>query len=122
MALLNKLFSIYMQALKNKNYDMILTGVYSGLSPDLSQYFDENNIANFNNEEMKSLINDVKNIQDEKVLKEKYSRIIEIYEQEMPYVFLYYSKNTLVYSPNLVGELNPNRYNVYEGIGTWYRQ
>ena len=71
---------------------------------------------------MKSLINDVKNIQDEKVLKEKYSRIVEIYEEEMPYVFLYYSKNTLVYSPNLVGELNPNRYNVYEGIGTWYRQ
>ena len=114
--------SQYQNYLKNKNYDMILTGVYSGLSPDLSQYFDENNIANFNNEEMKSLINDVKNVQDEKMLKEKYNRIIEIYEQEMPYVFLYYSKNTLVYSPNLVGELNPNRYNVYEGIGTWYRQ
>ena len=114
--------SQYQNYLKNKNYDMILTGVYSGLSPDLSQYFGENNIASFSNEEMKSLINDVKNVQDEKMLKEKYNRIIEIYEQEMPYVFLYYSKNTLVYSPNLVGELNPNRYNVYEGIGTWYRQ
>lgn len=114
--------SQYQNYLQNKNYDMILTGVYSGLSPDLSPYFGENNIANFNNKEVRSLINDVKNIQDEKVLKEKYSRIVEIYEEEMPYVFLYYSKNTLVYRPNLVGELNPNRYNVYEGIGTWYRQ
>lgn len=114
--------SQYQNYLQNKNYDMILTGVYSGLSPDLSTYFGENNIANFKKEEMLSLINDVKNIQDEKILKEKYSRMIEIYEEEMPYVFLYYSKNTLVYSPNLVGELNPNRYNVYEGIGTWYRQ
>lgn len=114
--------SQYQNYLQNKNYDMILTGVYSGLSPDLSPYFGGNNIANFSNEEIKNLINDVKNIQDEKVLKEKYSRIVEIYEEEMPYVFLYHSKNTLVYSPNLVGELNPNRYNVYEGIGTWYRQ
>lgn len=114
--------SQYQNYLQNKNYDMILTGVYSGITPDLSPYFGENNIANFSNEEMRSLINDVKNIQDEKILKEKYSRIVEIYEEEMPYVFLYYSKNTLVYSPNLVGELNPNSYNVYEGIGTWYRQ
>lgn len=114
--------SQYQNYLQNKNYDMILTGVYSGISPDLSPYFGENNIANFSNEEMRSLINDVKNIQDEKVLKEKYSKIVEIYEEQMPYVFLYYSKNTLVYSPNLVGELNPNSYNVYEGIGTWYRQ
>lgn len=114
--------SQYQNYLQNKNYDMILTGVYSGISPDLSPYFGENNIANFSNEEMRSLINEVKNIQDEKILKEKYSRIVEIYEEEMPYVFLYYSKNTLVYSPNLVGELNPNSYNVYEGIETWYRQ
>lgn len=112
----------YQKYLQNKNYHMILTGVKSGFSPDLSYYFASGNIANFQNEEMESILNEVKNIQDEKVLKEKYNRMIEIYQEQMPYVFLYYNKNTLVYSPNLVGEFNPNSYNIYEGIGSWYRQ
>ena len=114
--------SQYQSYLQNKNYDMILTGVYSGFSPDVSHYFAQNNLTNFQNEEMSHLLEEVKNIQDEKVLKEKYKRIVEIYEEQMPYVFLYYSKSILVCSPNLVGEINPNSYNIYQGIGSWYRQ
>lgn len=112
----------YQTYLENRNYDMILTGVNSGFSPDLSYYFGLNNIANFQNDEMNQLLNEIKNVQDEKVLKEKYNRIIEIYEEQMPYVFLYYSKNTLVYSTKLMGEFRPNSYNIYESIGSWYRQ
>ena len=112
----------YQSYLQNKNYDMMLTGVNRGVSPDLSSYFGQNNLSNFANEEMINLLNEVKNIREETVLKEKYNRIIEIYEEQMPYVFLYNNKQTLVYSPNLIGEINPNRYNVYEGIETWYRQ
>lgn len=112
----------YQNYLQNKNYDIILTGMNSGFSPDLSYYFKQGNIANFKNDEMNQLLNEVKNIQDEKILKEKYNRIIEIYEEQMPYVFLYYSKNTLVYSTKLMGEFRPNCYNIYEGIGSWYRQ
>jgi ABC-type transport system substrate-binding protein len=114
--------SQYQNYLKNKNYDMILTGIYDGLSPDLSYYFGEGNLANYNNDEITTLLEEIKNIQDEKVLKEKYNRIIEICQEQMPYVFLYYSKNTLVYSQNLYGEFNTSSYNVYDGIGTWYRQ
>lgn len=112
----------YQSYLQNKNYDMMLTGVNRGVSPDLSSYFGQNNLSNFANEEMINLLNEVKNIREETVLKEKYNRIIEIYEEQMPYVFLYNNKQTLVYSPNLIGDINPNRYNVYEGIETWYRQ
>lgn len=114
--------SQYQAYLQNKNYDMILTGVYTGLSPDISSYFGVNNLSNFQNEEMQNLLNEIKNIKDEKLLKEKYKRIIEIYEEQMPVVFLYYSKNTFVYSQKLVGEFNPNSYNIYENIGSWYRQ
>lgn len=114
--------SQYQNYLQNKNYDMILTGVYTGFSPDVSEYFAEGNLANFNHDEVKQILNEVKNIQDEKLLKEKYERIIQIYEEQIPYVFLYQSKSALVYSPKLVGDINPNRYNMYETIGSWYRQ
>lgn len=112
----------YWKYIENKNYDMLLTGMNVGYSPDLSSYFGENNLANFNQEEMKQIINEVKNIQDEKVLKEKYQRMVEIYEEQMPYVFLSFNKNHFVYHQKLVGEMNPNRYNSYQGISSWYRQ
>ncbi len=112
----------YQSYLQNKNYDMILTGVNRGIAPDLSTYFGQNNIANFVNEEMINLLKEVKDIREETILKEKYTRMIEIYQEQMPYIFLYHNKQTLVYSPNVIGDVNPNRYNVYEGIETWYRQ
>lgn len=112
----------YQNYLQNKNYDMILTGVYTGFSPDVSTYFGEGNLANFNNEEIRTILNDVNNIQDEKLLKEKYARIIKIYDEQIPYVFLYQSQNTFAYSPKLLGDIQPNRYNLYEQIGSWYRQ
>ncbi len=112
----------YQSYLQNKNYDMMLTGVNRGIAPDLSSYFSQNNIANFVNEEMLNLLDEVKNIRDEAVLKEKYNRMIEIYQEQIPYIFLYNNKQTLVCSPNVIGEINPNRYNVYEGIENWYRQ
>lgn len=112
----------YQSYLQHKNYDMILTGVNRGIAPDLSKYFSENNLANFTNEEMHSLLNEVKNIRDEAILKEKYNRMIQIYQEQIPYVFLYHNKQTLVYNQNVIGEMDPNRYNVYEGIETWYRQ
>lgn len=112
----------YQRYLENKNYDMILTGVYSSYSPDLSTYFGENNIANFNNENAIKLIREINNITDEKVLKEKYNALIDIYKEEMPYVYLYYNRNSLIYSPKLMGDIKPNSYNLFFGIGSWYRQ
>ncbi len=112
----------YQKYLENKNYDMLLTGIYTGYSPDLSTYFGENNLANYKNEEVTKLLKECNQINDEKQLKDRYKKIIEIYETDMPYIFLYYNRKTLVYSPKLMGEINPDSYNIYKGINTWYRQ
>ena len=114
--------SQYKRYLENKNYDMILTGVYTPYSPDLTTYFGENNLANFNNQEAKNIIKEVNNITDEKLLKEKYNQLINIYKEEMPYIYLYTNRKTLVYSLNLLGEVTPNNYNIFYNIGSWYRQ
>lgn len=71
---------------------------------------------------MESLIKEVNNITDEKVLKEKYNQIVQIYNEEMPYIYLYNSNCSFIYSAKLMGEINPNSFNIYEGIGSWYRQ
>ena len=114
--------SSYKKYLENKNYDMIITGVNNGYSPDLTYFFGKDNIANYENEEMTSILNDIKNISDKEMLTEKYNRIIEIYEDEMPYICLYRNKEQVVYSIRLTGEVTPNNYSVYHNFENWYRQ
>jgi peptide/nickel transport system substrate-binding protein len=114
--------SSYKQYLENKNYEMIITGISNGYSPDLTYFFGDDNIANYNNEEMKNILNEVKNISDQNTLKEKYNRIVEIYEDEMPYVCLYRNIDKVVYSIRVTGNIVPNIYTVYNNFETWYRQ
>lgn len=112
----------YKNYLKNKNYDMILTGIYNGYSPDLSYFFGDSNIGNYENEEMQSILNEVSNITVEEELKTKYKRIVEIYEEEVPYICLYRNKASVIYNMKLIGEFSPNNYTAYYHLDKWYRQ
>lgn len=112
----------YQRYLENKNYDIILTGKYTAFSPDLSSYFGEGNLANYDNETARQILNEVKNIREEKTLKEKYNNLIDIYKEDMPYVYLYWNRSSLICSSKLMGDIKPNRYNLFYNINTWYRQ
>ena len=112
----------YNRYLTNKNYDMILINNNYGYSPSLQKILGDNNIANYNNEEIKNILNEVKYITDEDMLKQKYSRITQIYNDEVPYISLFYNANTLIYSNSLKGDIKPNSYNLFYNIETWYRE
>jgi len=112
----------YKSYLKGRNYDLIITGVYNGYSPDLSYFFGKDNIANYENEEITTILNDLKNMTDENAIKEKYNRIIQIYEDEVPFICLYRNKGKVVYSMRLTGEFTPNNYSAYYNFEKWYRQ
>ena len=111
----------YNEILVNKNYEMILTGVYNSFNPSLEFYFGEDNLQNYTNNEVIKILKEIKNIQDESLLKEKYNKLEQIYNDEMPFVSLYRSKIYVVKSQNLVGEIKPNNYFSYYRINDWYR-
>ena len=111
----------YQYYLQNKNYDMILTGTTESLSPNLETYFGANNLANYNNEELTSIMNEVKNITKEDLLKEKYKRIRQIYNDEVPYIGLYNSYYAVASSWNLRGNITANWYNIFMDINNWYK-
>lgn len=112
----------YRNYINNKNYEMIIMGITTGLNGDLNTFFGTNNIAKFENEEMNTLINDVKEIQDKEILKEKYNRIADISFEQVPYIGLYRNRATVVYSQKLSGEISPNSYNIFYNVNTWRRQ
>ena len=111
----------YTNYLNNKNYDMILCSINLSLSPDLTTFFGSNNLANYTNDEVNSIMEEVKNTTDENVLKKRYKRLGEIYKNEVPYLSLYNNKFTVAYSTSLVGDVAPTWYDVFNNIESWYK-
>ncbi len=111
----------YQNYLANKNYDMILCSINLSVSPDLSTFFGDSNLANFSNEEVTNIMNEIKNLKDENELKQNYKRLGEIYKTEMPYLSLCNNKYTVAYSTNLLGAVEANWFNQFYNIKDWYK-
>ena len=114
--------SQYYSLLENKNYQVILTGIYNGYSPEISYFYGENNIANYNNDEVKSIINDLRNITNQKVLEEKYKTIIDITKEDCAYISLYRNKNSLLINQNVVGNFEPTNFGAFKNFETWNKE
>lgn len=111
----------YQNYLKNKNYDMILCSINLSVSPDLSTFFGTDNLANYSNEEVTNIMNEIKNLNDENKLKQNYKRLGEIYKTEMPYLSLYNNKYTVAYNSDLSGTLEPNWFYQFYNIEGWHK-
>lgn len=111
----------YNTYLQNKNYDMILTGTNLSANPSLKYYLGENNISNYSNQEVNNILNDIKSITDENLLKEKYKRLNDIYIEQKPSISLYTNKVFMAYSNEISGTIKPTWYNIFNNIETWYK-
>ena len=113
--------SKYNSYIKNKNYDIILTGNIISNNPNLETFLGENNISNFYNEQIEILLNEVKNIYDKELLKNKYLQIKELFREEVPFISLYFNRLFVITTPNLKGDFTHNWYNVFYNIDNWYK-
>ena len=111
----------YNNSMNTKKYDIALCSMTLSPSPNLTTYFGEGNLANYSNEEVSSIMNEVKNTTDETILKEKYARLSEIYKNDIPYISLYNNKYMVAYNSGLVGEITPNWFYQFYGIEGWYK-
>ena len=108
----------YQSYLQNKNYDAIITGTTLSANPSIETYI---NSCNFDNEELNNLLAEVKNITKEDLLKEKYKRIREIFNEQQPYIGLYSSYYAVNSSWTLKGNICANWYNIFIDINNWYK-
>lgn len=112
----------YADALNNRDYELILSGIETSFSPNLTTFFGDGNIANYYNQEVSDIINTIKNTTDENTLYSNYSRLYDIYLEEVPYIGLYRNTTSVIYNQSLVGNIKPNLFNIYHNIEKWYRQ
>lgn len=112
----------YADAINNGNYQMAITGLQLGYSPNLSTFFGNGNIANYYNPEVSEIMDIVSNTGDENLLYESYNRLYDIYLEDAPYIGLYRETDLIVYNQSLVGNIRANAFNIYHNIEKWYRQ
>ncbi len=112
----------YADAINNRKYDAIITGIQNSFSPSVTTFFGDGNIANYYNGEVSEIMNIISNTTDEHILHEKYNRLFEIYLEEAPYIGLYRETDIIVTNQGLVGNITANSFNIYYNIEKWYRQ
>ena len=108
----------YQSYLQNKNYDSIITGTTVSANPSIETYI---SACNFNNEELNNLMGEIKNISKEDLLKEKYTKIRQIFNEQKPYIGLYSSYYAIASSWSLKGNITANWYNIFIDINNWYK-
>ncbi len=112
----------YKKLIKEGQYDIVLTGNTYSYSPSLNSYYGNKNIANYSNEEIIKKINEIEKNNEEQESKTLLLDVIKDYNENSPYISLYYNTSTILYSSNIKGEISPNSYNVFYNIESWYRE
>lgn len=111
----------YNNLLASRTFDIALCSITLSPSPNLETFFGEGNLSNYSNDEIRSIMSEVKNTTDENIIKERYQRLMEIYKTDMPYISLYNNKYTVAYNSELVGDISPNWFYQFYGIEGWYK-
>ena len=99
-----------------------MTGVYNSFNPELTYFYGENNLANYKNDQVQDILDDVKNITDVKMLDEKYKSLISITKDDCAYVSLYRNKVFLLINQNVIGSFSPNCFGVFNNFESWNRE
>ena len=111
----------YNRYLSNKNYDMILAEMTNPISPDLTSYFANGNLANFNSDEAMEILKNIFNITNEDELKSNYQKLYDLYNNEVPYIGLARNKIYVITSTYLNGEIDSKWYNLFFKFKDWYK-
>lgn len=109
----------YVTMLNSGNYDIALCRMYLSPSPNIETFFGDNNLANYSNNEVSELMKEIKNTTDDATIKKDYSRLVEIYKSDVPYISLYTNKYNVAYNNSLTGNINPNWFNSFYNVESW---
>ena len=113
--------SDYAKLIDNKKYDMILSEITNPISPDLTSYFGNGNLANFNHDEAKKIISELDSITDKEDLKTRFKKLYDIYNDEVPYIGIGRNKIYVFTSSYLNGEFDSRWYNLFFKFKDWYK-
>ena len=102
----------YYQYLNEKNYQMILTGVTTPIAPNQEYFYGNDNIANYNNDDVKSKL----------YATDHFDELEKQVVEDSPYVGLYRTRGAVILNANVGGNFKSNNYFTYYNFNEWFRQ
>lgn len=112
----------YNEYIGGDDYQILLTGVYTSYSPDITYYFAPGNIEKYTNDELFKLLQNAGMINDSGKIKEIYQKVYNIYKEDVPFIGLYRTKGMVITSSSLIGTVEANCYKSFYEINNWYRK
>lgn len=107
---------------KKSGYDALIVNINTSFSPNIETYMGSNNTSNYKNDEITNLLDQIYTTGDASKIKELYEKIINIYNEDVPFVGIARKNNAVVYNTNLVGTTKPTAFNIYSKFQNWYRK
>ena len=72
-------------------------------------------------EDEKNRILKAASIENKDILKEEYSKIIDNYYENIPFIGLFLNSYIILHTNKLKGDFSGNWYNMFYNIDTWYK-
>ena len=109
----------YVNAVLNKDYQCVLTGIYNSYTPNLDTFFANGNLENYSNEELTKLLDQMYLETNEEKLKELYNKLQEFYQNDQPFVGLIRDINYVISIQKINGDIIGNNYFSFYNIANW---
>jgi peptide/nickel transport system substrate-binding protein len=109
----------YTDKIKSKKYDLCILNYNLGYDNDLQQLLGANNLLGYKNQSIQNLLNDLKISENEDEKKEIYTKIGELYLNELPYINIFFKSQDLYINSKVSGEVKPNSYQSFGELGKW---
>ncbi|MDF2988574.1 MAG: ABC-type dipeptide transport system, periplasmic component [Eubacterium sp.] len=112
--------------LKSGAYDMALTGYRISSIPDLSFAYSTAeiqtglNTAGYSNPAVDGYLQQVLAAKNTEAQKSAYVNLLNTILEDRPYIGLYFLNDSMMYSKNIRGAVNPHIWNKYNDVSKWY--
>jgi peptide/nickel transport system substrate-binding protein len=116
-------WDVFVQKMKEGNYDLLLAGWYLSDIPDFTFAFGSNskdNVSHYRSEEMDRLLSEALQQSTAEGLQEVPDKIYQLIIDDLPIISLYFRTHTLLTTLPVQGVTNISEDNAYAGISNWY--
>ncbi len=119
-------YDTVMKNVKAGTYDMALMGYNISNIPDLSFAYSSAqangglNPSGYTNPEVDNYLNLILTENDSELQKNYYINMINIINEDTPYLGMFFLYDSMMYSKNIKGAMSPNTWNKYYKASEWY--
>ena len=109
----------YQNAIKSKNFDILITGYVIEETFDLRTFFNGKAPWGYMNQSLHEQVRNLDRLYEADEYPKHYEKLKEMLNEEMPYYPLVYKKMGLIGTGTFEAEELPMFNNIYQNIGTW---